>query len=642
MGTQLRDIGKYALVGLVALNGCAGPYSKFLFRNANPCNAPDHTPASCTTQLHLASACLSNDCGHGDPEPISPLDIDEVTLSSDRILPLSLEESVRHALTTSKVMRDLGGTVIRSPQTTLTTLDPALQFTDPRTGEEAALSAFDANFFASNFFEYSNRRFNNQFLGTNGEFNQSLNTSQIGVSKRSATGGTFTFRNVTIGDNNNQNGNLFGRQSWDSFFEAEARQPLLQGAGTEFNRIAGPGATPGQLNGVLLARTRTDINLVDFERNVRDLVAEVENAYWDLYYAYRDLEAKIDLRNIAQDTLDTLEAKGDDEDEGNKAQAREQLHRFQAEVVDALNGRVLDGTRTNNGSNGGTFRGVGGVRTAERKLRLLVGLPINDGRLIRPSDFPSVVPVVFDWNSAITDALQHREELRRQRWVIKQSELELIANRNFLKPQLDIIGRYRARGFGDQLFGRPNHPTNSYNNFFDDETQEFQAGLEYSLPVGFRRAHAAVRNSELALARANEILREQERVVHLGLSNALSESKRAFETMELQELRLIAIVAQLNRLQEKRASGNPPELDVVLETHRRLLDARLRFHQAQIEYAISLRNVHFEKGTLLGYNNVYLSESAITDHKALLDASERIQYVDPSVVPAAIDPVIAG
>lgn len=272
---------------------------------------------------------------------------------------------------------------------------------------------------------------------------------------------------------------------------------------------------------------------------------------------------------------------------------------------------------------------------AERKLRLMIGLPINDGMLIRPSDSPSAVPVVFDWESAIGDALQRREELKRQRWVIKQAELELIANRNFLKPQLDVVARYRARGFGDRLFTNTDG-----SSFFDDDLQEWHGGLEYSMPVGFRRAHAAVRNSELAIVRANEILREQERVVHLGLSNAITESKRAFENMNLQRLRLDAIVTQLNVLDSREKSGNTPELDVVLETHRRLLDARLRYHQAQIEYSVSLRNVHYEKGTLLAYNNVFLAES-ITNHKALADATERMKYQNPEVQTATVDPIIA-
>jgi len=168
----------------------------------------------------------------------------------------------------------------------------------------------------------------------------------------------------------------------------------------------------------------------------------------------------------------------------------------------------------------------------------------------------------------------------------------------------------------------------------------WQLGVEYNLPIGFRRARAAVRNSQLALTREVELLREQERIVHFGLSNAISESKRAFETMALHQKRLEAIVKQLNALDNKKDAEEKPELDVVLETHRRLLDARLRYHQAQVEYALSLRNVHFEKGTLLDYNNVHLAES-MTSSKARLDASERIQFQDASVKTAVRDITVA-
>lgn len=152
-------------------------------------------------------------------------------------------------------MRNLGGSLVRSPRSVNTNLDPALVFTDPRIGEEAALSAFDANFFVNNYFERNDRGLNNQFFGTNGSFKQDLNTTQAGVNKRSATGGLFSFRNVTVYDRNNQLSNRFPFDSWETYVEGEARQPLLQGAGTEFNRIAGPRAFPGELNGVLLAGT---------------------------------------------------------------------------------------------------------------------------------------------------------------------------------------------------------------------------------------------------------------------------------------------------------------------------------------------------------------------------------------------------
>jgi hypothetical protein len=561
-------------------------------------------------------------------EHSSPFDVDDATLTSERLRGMTLQECFNEALANSRTMRDLGVSVLRSPQSAVTNLDPAIVYTDPRSGEEAALSAFDANFFASSFYDSNDREFNNSFFGNNGQFRQNLNTNQFGVNKRSATGGLFTLRHVSVYDRNNQSSNrpTIGNASWDNFVEAQARQPLLLGAGTEFNRIAGPGAQPGQLNGVLLARVRTDINLVDFERAVRDYLAEVENAYWDLYYAYRDLDARIQVRDIAIDTLQKLP--GDETSVGKKAQAEEQVLRFQSEVVDSLNGRPIDGTRTHNGSTGGSFRGTGGIRVSERKLRLMIGVPINDGTIIHPTDRPTLAKMAFDWEGSIQEALDMREELRRQRWVIKQRELELIANRNFRRPQLDAVTTYRMRGFGADL-----------QSPFNSDLQEWGLGLDYQMPVGFRRGNAAVRNSQLALARETELLREQERGVHYGLSNAMNEAKRAYENLDLQHQRLIAIVRQLDAFQAAVENAERAELDVRLETHRRLLDARLRYHQAEVEYALALRNLNVEKGTLLRYCNVWLNETA-PNAESMADAVKRISAQDYEKIPENRDIIV--
>jgi outer membrane protein TolC len=416
----------------------------------------------------------------------------------------------------------------------------------------------------------------------------------------------MSVRNLTTYDAHNQLSNAIGASAFEQYIESEIRQPLLQGAGTEFNRIAGPGARPGQINGFLIGRVRTDISITDFERAVRDLVADVENAYWDLHFAFRDLEAKVDARDIALVTAKKLEAQAATQGTGDAAQAMEQYYRFESDVIDSVNGRPVDGTRVNNGSSGGTFRGTGGLRVSERRLRLILGMTINDGKLIRTTDEPTEAPVLYDWDSSSGEAVLQREEVRRQRWVVKQRELELIANRNFLKPQLDVIGRYRFRGFGKDLLNYEGK-SNAVSNLMDGDYQEWQAGIEYTLPVGFRKAFTAVRNSELGLRRDIEILKEQERVVLYGLSNAMNEMKRSFDSMQVQEKRLGEIVRQLNSLQAKWESGQDPALDVLLETHRRLLDARLRYHQSRIEYVLAIRNVEFEKGSLLEFCNVNLA-----------------------------------
>ena len=556
------------------------------------------------------------------------MDIDVNTLTPEQFHGMTLQDCIAYGVANSKLMRDLGVTVLRTPAAIVSTVDPAVVYTDPRIGEEAALSAFDANVFASSIYEHNDRGYNNNFFGRNGLFRQDLSTTQFGVSKRTATGGLYTLRDVTIFDRNNQQSNRFGPYTWDSFLEAQVRQPLMLGAGTEFNRIAGPGAQPGQLNGVLLARVRTDISLVDFERSVRDFVAEIENAYWDLYFAYRDLDSKVDARDQALRTLNKITLKAD-QGAIEKQQALEQLWRFESDVVDSLNGRPLDGTRTNNGSTGGTFRSTGGVRISERRLRLILGMPINDQRLLYPSDQPSLAELDFDWESSISDALIHREELRRQRWVIKQRELELIANRNFLKPQLDAIAAYRMRGF-DSQFTTP----------LDNDFQEWSLGLDYLMPVGYRRGHAAVRHTQLALARETQVLLEQERAVHYGLSNAINEAKRAYENLVIQRNRYEAVKGQIDGLNERYKSAQVEQVFVLLEAQRRRLDAMIRYHQSAVEYQLAVRNVNLERGTLLPYCNVYLNEAPSSDF-IVSQGIERSSKQDSTTAPFYRDPVIA-
>ncbi len=428
---------------------------------------------------------------------------------------LSLQESIRLALCNSRVMLDLGGTVLRAPDAVATTYGPAVQESDPQYGVEAALSAFDANLSSSLIFEKYDRRLNNQFVGNLGYFRQDLDVSQTQITKRAATGSQFTVRQYTAFDKNNNLGNEFPNGTWDVYYEGEIRHPLMQGGGLDFNRIAGPGAQAGTFNGVMVARIRTDISLTDFEAGVRDLVSNVENAYWDLYFAYRDLDTKIKARDTALETWRRVYAlfrAGRRGGEAEKeAQAREQFFRFEEEVQNALVGRPLEGTRTNNGSSPGTFRGYPGVHINERKLRLLLGLPANDTRLVRPADEPPVSPVVFDWNTIARESLVQREELRRQRWEIKAKELEVVAAKNYLLPTLDVVGRYRFRGFGQGLIDPDSSGKDRFDNAYMDLTsgkfQEWQAGLELSRPGGCRPPHAAVRTAHPRLARARSIRR---------------------------------------------------------------------------------------------------------------------------------------
>lgn len=525
-------------------------------------------------------------------------------------LNLSLDQVVEIGLQNTKVLRDLGGTVLRDPALARTILDPAIQESDPRSGVEAALSAFDARLSSSAFFENNDRALNNQFFGGGTRLlTQDLNTYQTQLSKRTAAGTEVILRNNTIYDANNAPGNRFA-SAWETNLEAEIRQPLLQGAGAFFNRAAGPGGSPGLLNGVIIAKVDRDISLSEFKIALRNYVANLENAYWDLYFAYRDLDAKKTARDESLRTWYAIrgrQAAGRPNAEADKeAQAREQFYRFQQEVQDALSGRVQDGTRSNNGSTGGTFRRTSGVLVAERRLRLLMGWPINSDAIIRPSTEPARSPAAYEWDSILTEALSRRPEILRQRKRVKRRQIELDASQSFLKPRFDAVGRYRARGFGKDLLdsrGDIGRFDNAAENLTDGDFQEWQVGMEFSIPLGFRQAHAAVHNAELQLARERTILREQERQVVHDLSNAIAEVKRAYSVVQTAYNRLRAAKTRVDVLKGDD-TGDRATPDQLLEAHSRLADAESQYFLTLVEYMVAVRNVHLEKGSLFDYRGI--------------------------------------
>lgn len=625
----------------LALPGCSWPMGqrspdtlaeidqlRYKYANLNLENASVPTP------IHLENAGT-----------IAPVSLDA---ENPNYWDMTLEQALQNSLQNSKVLRDLGGLILRSPQTVRTQQDPAIAETDPRFGVEAALSAYDAQFAASAFHEKNDRALNNTFFGGGTRLlRQDTSAIQAQLSKTAATGTRYILRNETTYDANNAPGNAFP-SAWTTIMDMEVRQPLLLGAGVNFNRIAGNSNTPGVYTGVLVARVNTDISLADFELGVRNFVSDVENAYWDLYFAYRDLDSKIAARDAALETWRKISPQVESGrlPAEQEALAREQYFRLQEEVQNALTGKLVEGTRINNGSSGGTFRGNGGVYLAERRLRLLMGLPINDGRTIRPCDEPSKAQIVFNWEDVIAEAVTRRTELRRQRWLVKRRELELEASKKFLLPTLDLVGRHRWRGFGRDLLQNDSDKTNpltqpnlppgpanppvpgpyfgdAFSNLTEGEFQEWQVGAELSMQLGARRGHAAVRNAELQLARERTLLCEQEREVVHDLSNAIADLERGWKVMQTNYNRRVAAREQLEALTATEGyERDSAKLFVVLEAQRRLAEAENTYYRSIVEYNLAIKNVHFEKGSLLDYNDVYLQEGG-WPAKAYEDAEQR-------------------
>ncbi len=476
---------------------------------------------------------------------------------------------------------------------------------DGNQGVEAALADFDAQFTSTLSWLNSDEPRNTTSINPNTPlvFQQDQVQWNTEIAKKSANGTQLFFRNIsTYTDNSNPLASDIpaGFQVLDSVyrtsFEAEVRQPLLRGRGAFINRMP-----------IVISRISTDQQIANLEAQLQNYVTNVEVRYWDLYCAYRNLDAAKTGRNAAIETWRIVKDQFDEGSEVNiqqVAQAAEQYHFFDAQVIDAYNN----------------------VLNAEGAMRFLLGWSSTDGQMLRPIDEPVMAPLEFEWCNTLCEALTYRPELRQERWEIKKRELALAYSKNSLLPELNLSGTYRWIGNGD-VFGDvgsspsfPNVGSGALNNLYDGNFQEFGVNAEFRMPVGFRRELANVRNAQLKLAR--EIARLED--AELEVSKELSEAFRALQANQA------IMQSSFNRWKETRIERDHFEeleiegvetLDVALDAQRRQSQAEIAFYTAVCEYNKVIALIHRRKGTTLPHAGIHFTEGAWAG-KAYDDAHE--------------------
>ena len=398
---------------------------------------------------------------------------------------------------------------------------------------------------------------------------------------------------------------------------------MLQGSGAQYNRIAGPltfdqyaAGIRNPIDGVMIARIRTDQTLTDFEGGVRNLMRDVEDAYWELYFAYRDLEARKMGRDSALETWKKTAAlyrtgsKGGSAD--REAEARSQYFLFRSQVEQALTDVFRD----------------------ENRLRYIMGLSMSDGQLIRPSDEPTTARVAFDWSGIHCEALTRRVEIRRQKWEIKRRELELIAARNFLLPRLDAVGRYRWLGLGDELINQNHRDFNdpgssAFGVLTSGDFQEWQLGLQANIPIGFRRELSGIRHQELLMARERAILCDLELEISHQLGDSIRDIDNNYGLTQTNFNRRVAAEAEVQAVDASYEAGRVT-LDLLLDAQRRRAEAESAYYRSLVDYNRAIMNVHYRKGSLLDYDGVYLAEGA-WPAKAYFDAMRQARKRDAAL-----------
>ncbi len=293
---------------------------------------------------------------------------------------------------------------------------------------------------------------------------------------------------------------------YTTFGELTIRQPLIAGGGVAANT---------ELRVARLSESSAESFLEDAIHTVQ---AAVEELYWDLYAAERDLAVQRLIREQAEALLEEsrLRARaglvGPNQVENAKVFLAEQelAEIDRLESLDAMSDRLA------------TLLGVGPPEGVAR---------------YRPIDSPPVDLRIDDVDELIERATETNRSLEIARRDIEEARVRLGAARRNRLPRVDLVGTLGANGLSgdaqDVIFGTDTLRVASAGNVGDALRQiaEFEfprwsVGVDVAIPIGPRRRGGEVDRLKAEVDRAEQryvaserLLKEQVRRFHRELVN---------------------------------------------------------------------------------------------------------------------------
>lgn len=421
---------------------------------------------------------------------------------------------------------------------------------------------------------------------TNGTVTQRQFLSDLGLSGFVPKfGGSYDaiFTNSRT-DTTNRNTTL--NPQFPTSFVATYIQPLLRNRAIDNNRRT-----------IQIARRSIELSEADLRLTATATVASVEQTYWSLAFALRNLQVQIE----------TLK------------QAREQMESNQRLVEKGVLApiEIVAATAQITTFEQAIYTAQEAVTRAENDLKTLV-LPNRAApewsRPLMPISPVSIAVPRISLEVATAEAIENRPEIDQLVTNEAINKIDEKFYRNQTKPQVDLVGSYTAAG----LAGTPNPLSsgagsvppnlnggyfNSLGNLLQQDYPTYRVGVQISLPWGNRTAKAnlgrtLVEGDKLGNARA-----QTEQAIEADVRNSLQALRSA-------EARLASATAariaadELYSSEQRQFRAGITTFYLVAQRQTELLAARSRELQAQTDLNIAVSQFNRSIGSTLTVNNV--------------------------------------
>lgn len=323
-------------------------------------------------------------------------------------------------------------------------------------------------------------------------------------------------------------------------------QPLLKGAGKTVVQSSWRQA----LKAEELADHRVRLQ-------ASDLISQILNAYWELWYAEHAVEIDRKARDLARTQLEEVEARVA---EGDSA------------PVDALSFQTRLATLEES------------VVTAEAardrlsvQLAGLLGFHSNENHMSpKSAELPSVDAKTPDLDSAVRTALLNAPEIREKLAAIAVAEEQLKTAGEEMRPRLDLLGWLQANTLGN------GQVSPAFEQFGQGEAYSAYVGLLYELPLDNTRKDAKRASAMLDVDIAGQQLLAARDAVKASVVTLIEDISSSRKRLDLAE-RTLAVANKQAEAERERYNLGAAIFVQVREAEEAVREAELRTTRARVD-----------------------------------------------------------
>jgi outer membrane protein TolC len=411
----------------------------------------------------------------------------------------------------------------------------------------------------------------------------------------------FTFDNTR---STNTNGFATFSPQFNSSFNAQVTQHLLQGAGIWVNKRF-----------IYEARNNRRITDSSFRQQILYTVNQVETIYWGLVQAYEDVQAKD--RAVEQST----KLAGDD--------------RKQLEIGTVAPLQVVNDDASVASDKQALITAQSSLNYQQQIIKQAIARNLNDPALtaapVIPTDRVSVEELPEEkqpTEELVQEAFQRRPELEQAVLTLRNDEITLKGARNALLPQVDVFGYFGGSGLAGTF--NPNCipltpgekcPTggtggfgSALQNTYDNSSPDKGFGFNINIPIGNKLAQSVqarslmeYRQAELRLEQLYTQIRMQVVNAQFALTNDRAQVQSSVAARDYAQ-------QSVDAENKKLHLGASTTANVLLQ-ERSLATAEDNLIAANAAYAKDRAGLYQILATTLQHYGINLSEAATGDIK---------------------------